>query len=230
MFNLPKHTFVKSVIPKKEFYDYCNNKQKKLLTNQIQRITWLHSLSNKTINLKGEEIEEIQVFHIELKQKVKIPELILLINRIIPYHIIFVVSYGDELYLSASTKYPNPTQENIDVVSDTATTEWMHREDMSYKFELRSSLDVVFNQFFLQIKDFTFEDDRYIEKGELERIIKIKQEIEELESKIKLAEAKVKSTKQINRELEYYQEQKKLERQLRLKKKSLMKNKSGILP
>jgi multidrug resistance efflux pump len=101
---------------------------------------------------------------------------------------------------------------------------------MSYKFELRSSLDVVFNQFFLQIKDFTFEDGRYIEKGELERLIKIKQEIEELESKIKLAEAKVKSTKQINRELEYYQEQKKLERQLRLKKKSLMKSKSGILP
>ena len=221
MFNLPKHTLVKNIIPKKEFHEHCNNKQKKLLANQVQRITWLHSLSNNTINLEGEDVKEIQIFYIELKKKEEIPEIILMINRVIPYHIIFVISYGDELYLSASTKYPNPTQENIDVVSDTATTEWMHREDMSYKFELRNNLDVVFNQFFLQIKDFVFEDGRYIEKDELERLIKIKQEIEKLERQIESVELKVRKTKHVNRQFEYHKKQKKLEEQLRLKQNQI---------
>lgn len=221
MFNLPKSSLEGGVIPKNSFDDYTDANLKRLLTKKVRRISWLNKLSYDTINLKGENVEEIQVFHIELKEKVEIPELLLMINRAIPYHIVFVVSYEDEVYVSASMKHPHPTRENTDVVTDTAVGEWMKREDVPYKFELTNSLDVVFNHFFLQIKNVAVDDGEHIDKQKLGQIIEIKSEVERLENDVKRARAKVNRTKQANRQLEYYQEFKELERQLEMKIKEL---------
>lgn len=223
MFDLPKNTLVKNVIPKNSFDDYTNAQLRRLLTDQVLRITWLHSLSHETINLKGKDIEEIQVFHIELKERVEIPQLLLMMNRAIPYHIVFVISYADEVYLSASMKHPHPTRENIDVVSDTATTDWMKREAMPYQFELMTSLDVVFYRFFLQIKDYKIEDGAHVRNEELERVIQLKKEIETLNKEIERVKKRVYNTKQANMQLEYYQELRGLEKELKIKEDKLKK-------
>lgn len=224
MFDLPKSSLIKSVVPKNSFDNYTNTHLKRFLADQVRRMSWLNKLSQDTINLKGENVVEIQVFHIELKEKIEIPDLLLMINRAIPYHIVFVVSYEDEVYLSASMKHPHPTRENIDVVTDTATTDWMKRTDMLYKFELTNSLDVVFNRFFLQIKNVAVDDDEHIDKQKLERIIEIKSEVERLENEVKRAKVKVNRTKQANRQLEYYEELRGLERQLEVKTRELKKD------
>ena len=214
MFDLPKSTLVKNVVPKNSFDDYTNAQLRRLLTDQVLRITWLHSLSHETINLKGNDIEEIQVFHIELKDRVEIPKLLEMMNRAIPYHIVFVISYADEVYLSASMKHPHPTRANIDVVSDTATTDWMKREAMPYQFELMNSLDVVFNRFFLQLKDYVVDEDTHVKNEELERVIQLKKEIESLEVQIERVKKRVHRTTQANRQLEVYRELRGLEKRL----------------
>lgn len=221
MFNLPKSEFKVSVIPKKSFDNYADANLKKLLTSKVKRINWLHKLSQDTINLKGENVEEIQVFNIELQEKVEIPELLLMINRAIPYHIIFVISYNNEIYVSASKKHPHPTKENTDVVTDTATSEWMKREDIPYKFELKNSLDVVFNHFFLQIKNVVVDNNEHIDNQKLEQLIKIKSEVERLENEVKYARARVNRTKQANKQLEYYLELKEMEKRLEEKRGEL---------
>jgi hypothetical protein len=67
LFDLPLSSKVDRVVPKNSFDDFASNKVKKLFTNQIQKILWKNKLSVETINLRGKEIDEIQIFDIELK-------------------------------------------------------------------------------------------------------------------------------------------------------------------
>ena len=68
VFNLPTSAKVGKAIPKNAFESYTNTKLKKLFSDHVARITWLYKLSPKTSNLEANEIKEIQIFKIELKQ------------------------------------------------------------------------------------------------------------------------------------------------------------------
>ena len=92
-FNLPKQTQVNKSIPKKTFDSYINSKQKKLFIDIIDKIKWTNKLSTETINLEGKEISEIQVFEIILRRKEDIEKLLEIIDKSIPYHIIFVLTF-----------------------------------------------------------------------------------------------------------------------------------------
>lgn len=85
-FNLPKSTKFGKVIPKNSFDAFTDTKQKKAFSDCIKRITWTNKLSKETINLIGKDIEEIQVFRIELKQKVEISKLLEVIDKAISYN------------------------------------------------------------------------------------------------------------------------------------------------
>jgi len=95
-FNLPEKSFVNKFIPKSKFFEKAvvNTKLKNEFTNKIQRITWEYKLSEDTIGvLKTDNVEEIQIFKIELKEK-EIPKNVLkMINNSIPYQIIYVFRY-----------------------------------------------------------------------------------------------------------------------------------------
>ena len=83
-FDLPKRTKVGRVIPKNHFDTYTNSKQKKQFTDYILRITWTNKLSSEIINLDFKEIREIEVFKVELKEKIDIPGILEIINKTIP--------------------------------------------------------------------------------------------------------------------------------------------------
>ena len=72
MFNLPKSTRIQKVIPKNAFDSYTNTRQRKLFSEKIQRITWTNKIAFDTVNITGVDISEIQVFKIELKEKIVI--------------------------------------------------------------------------------------------------------------------------------------------------------------
>src|SRR5690554_2316255 len=107
-FNLPTRSKVGRVVPKNSFDEYTNTKQKKLFTDAIQRITWTHKLSSDTINLDAKDIEEIQIFKVELKEQLDILKILDIINKAIPYHIVFWVGFKDVAYISTSAKHPHP--------------------------------------------------------------------------------------------------------------------------
>ncbi|MFI3211591.1 MAG: DUF4391 domain-containing protein [Peptostreptococcaceae bacterium] len=98
-FNLPKETYINKFIPKTLFYEKLNvsNNVKQDFVNLIDKITWMHKLSFDTIRInKTEEIEEIQIFEIILKEKT-IPKSVLnAITSKIPYPILFKLKYNDE--------------------------------------------------------------------------------------------------------------------------------------
>src|SRR5690606_32618984 len=109
---LPNSTIVNRVVPKNAFDSYTNTNQKKQFVEVVKKIRWTHKLSPNTINLSGNEINEIQIFEITLRQKERITDLLQIIDRAISYHIIFIMQFEDNIMLSASKKHAHPTNEN----------------------------------------------------------------------------------------------------------------------
>lgn len=150
-FNLPIRTKVGRVVPKNAFDNYTNTKQKKLLSDCIQRITWTNKLSSDTINLEAKEIKEIQIFKVELKEKSDILKLLEIINKSIPYHIVFWVEYNQEVFISTASKHPHPTNDDIALIDWVFTSEWFIKKNNYYTLNLKDSLDAVFKDICIQI-------------------------------------------------------------------------------
>lgn len=151
IFSLPHSTKVNRVIPKNAFDSYTTAKQKKLFTDLIARITWIHKISTETVNLESQDIKEIQIFDIELKAKEDIQPVLNIIDRAIPYHIIFIVEHEHLIYLSTSTKHPHPVNEDNAVIDWTFKTDWFVPEENKYTLQLKKSVDAVYHDFCIQL-------------------------------------------------------------------------------
>jgi hypothetical protein len=151
VFSLPSTTVVNRAVPKNAFDSYTTAKQKKLFTDLIQRITWTHKLSTDTVNLETKEIKEIQVFKVELKTQETIDPLLAIIDRAIPYNIIFVVKYEENIYLSTSVKHHHVVNEDNAVIDWTFKTDWFTSDDNKYALVLKKSLDAVYLDFCIQL-------------------------------------------------------------------------------
>lgn len=209
MFNLPQTSSVFRVIPKNAFDNYTNTRQKKLFTDQIHKIIWKNKLSKETINLSGHAIQEIQIFEIELKDKYDIKELLNIMNRAIPYHLIAVVNWKNEFYISATAKHLNVANENLAVIDYVFQSDWKLISENPYQLELKNDLDWVFANFCEQLSGVTSLSGQTIEK-----LIEKNVETDKLKNKIYKLEAAIKKEKQFNRKVELNQKLKTLKDQL----------------
>jgi len=151
LFNLPYTTTVNRVIPKNAFDEYANTKQRRLFTDQVSRVIWTHKISPDTVNLEAREIKEIQVFEIELKFREDIKTILDIIDKAIPYHIIFIPAFNGEAYISLSVKHPHPVDENHTVIDWTFRSEWFSLGEKKYAIQLKRSIDAVFHDLCIQI-------------------------------------------------------------------------------
>jgi len=185
MFHLPKSTEVNKVIPKNAFDNYTNTKQKKLFSDKIQRVTWANKIAFDTVNLEGIDVSEIQIFKIELKEKIFIKDLLSIIEKSIPYNLIFWIEFGNEFYISTSVKHLHPQKEDVAVIDYTFTSEWKSVEDNKYQIESKKNIDWIFKNFCDQFKTVNVETKSITELVEkqksndslLKEIVKIKVEI-----------------------------------------------------
>jgi len=71
-----------------------NTKLKREFTEKIQKITWEYKLSESTVGMsKTDTVEEIQVFVIQLKEQTIPKNVLKLIDRAIPYPILYVFTH-----------------------------------------------------------------------------------------------------------------------------------------
>lgn len=196
-FNLPNQTIVNKSIPKNAFDSYTNSKQKKLFTDIVERIKWTNKLSKDTINLKGKEIQEIQVFHITLRKNENVQKILDIIDKSIPYHIIFMLSFNNEVMISVSQKHLHPTNENNTVIDWTFKTEWLKKENLTYELNLKNSLDDIIKDFCIQLS--TKKEGKGLS---IDKIVENEAQIEKLKKEIDSLQKKIKSMKQFNRKLE----------------------------
>ena len=151
LFNLPFNTIIRRFVAKSHFDSYTNSKQKAMFTNDISKIIWSNTLSTQTINLPHKDIEEIQIFNIELKAKKEIKNILEIIDRAIPYHIIFVVTYEEMVYLSASSKHASPLNDNKSVIDWVYCSPWINKAENKYHLKLKKDIDTIFFDFCSQL-------------------------------------------------------------------------------
>ena len=188
---LPKKCEVNKFIPKKVFYEKVgiSSSIKDDFVNLVDRITWLYKLSPDTIGIsKNEKVEEIEIFQIDLKEK-KIPTTILkTITKGIPYKILFVLKYENELCYSVK-------------VEDFYTSEWNKKLDFEYN---AINLEIVFENI---VKNIIGENDN---NNSFKDIIETKNILNDLENKINNLKNKIKKEKQFNKKVELNKELNKL--------------------
>lgn len=209
-FNLPSRTKVGRVVPKNAFDEYTNTKQKKQFTDGIQRITWTHKLSSETVNLEAKDIKEIQVFKVELKEQTDILKILEIINKAIPYHIVFWVEFKEQAYISIAAKHPHPTNEDISVVDWTFTSDWFNMAAAPFQFNLKGSLDTVFKDLCVQL---TGKPD--LGKESLNNILKNQQEIDWLKKEISKLRFAIIKSRQFNEKVELNLKLNRLEKELK---------------
>ncbi len=197
MLVLPPTTVVNKVVPKNSFDKYINTKQKKLFSEFIEKIRWANKLSKQTIRLEGKDVNEIQVFEISLKKKTAADDLLNIIDRHIPYHIIFVLLFENEVLYSVAQKHAHPVSDESSVLDWRFSSNWVNQDESLFRLNLKINLDEVFADFCLQI---TGKEKR--QNQTLSQVIIIEQNRKLLLYEINKLEADIKGCKQFNKKVE----------------------------
>jgi hypothetical protein len=209
LFNFPNTARVNRVIPKNAFDDYTNTRQKKQFADLVSKITWTHKLSIDTINLTGKEVGEIQVFRLELKVKEDVKSLLEIIDKSIPYPIIFVVTYEEGVYLSTSVKHPHPVNENNSIIDWTFKSDWFPQTENRYSITLKKNLDTVYRDFCIQLSDTP-----QLANESLDTVINKSKEVQKLRTEISKLKSAISKSRQFNQKVEMNMRLKEVEAQL----------------
>lgn len=195
MLDISKKCYVNKFLPKKLFYGKIaiSPSIKEDFTNQVDRITWLYKISPDTIDIsKTNNVEEIEVFQLDLKEKIIPKNVIKVITKGIPYKILFLLKYNEEYcYLLK--------------VDDIYNLEWNKEINIDFN---AINLEVLYENIVKTIID-KKDDDR-----NFEIIIEEKNRIDDLNKKIINLRNKIKSEKQFNKKVELNIELQKLKKEM----------------
>ena len=200
---LPLSACVNKFIPKNKFYEKAalTGKIQKAFTDKIQKITWKYKLAEDTIGIsKTEHVTEIQIFEIELKEQVIPKNLLKIIDRAIPYPILYCFVYHQAFAWAITLKQEN-TPENYYIGN------W--DEDMVFDFT-GINLEKVYQKL---VQAFIRPEAK--KTDDFNEWVDTDTQIKSLENEISMLEKKIRAEKQFNRKVEIHKIL--LEKQDRLK-------------
>ena len=195
MIKLPESCEVNKFISKKTFYEKVNisSSAKQDFIDKLEKIYWKYKLSEDTINItKTDDVEEIEIFELVLKEKCDIKSLIKVITKEIPYIILFLVKFNDEF------QYAIKVDDNI-LISN-----W--NEEKDFKF-VGFNLKEVYNDIVRKI----INDET---TNNIKDVLEINKQKEELEKKINILKSKINKEIQFKKKVELNQELRILEKDL----------------
>lgn len=196
MIKLPKKCVVDKFIPKKIFYEKVNlsSSLKQEFVDKVDKIYWKYKISEDTLNIsKTENVEEIEIFEITLKEKVDCKSIIKVITKNIPYIILFEIYCKDEV------------QYAIKHNDDIYFTNWNEKIDFNFD---GIDLNIVYENIIRSVANISEQNNNINEELEKsKRISEIQKEMEKLERKMK-------AEKQFNRKVELNLELNKIKKEL----------------
>jgi len=188
--NLPKEALVDKFIAKSKFYEKStiNTKLQKEFVNSIKKITWKYKLAESTIGLATTDtVTEIQVFEVELKKMVLPLKVLKIIDKSIPYQILYRFLYNGNVSWGITLK-DKTTVENY------YFSQW--NEDITFDFT-GINLEKVYQKI---VKSFI--DHKTSDESTFKNIVETDKKIKALENEILLLESKIKKEKHLNRKVE----------------------------
>lgn len=109
MFTYPKQAEVDRKVAKTKIFTHVrpSKRVKDFFAEQIEEIVWKYKLSPETVNLPARDgINEIQVFEITLKTSECDEAVLHLIEKAIPFPLLFQLKHGDQVRFVAAYKRP----------------------------------------------------------------------------------------------------------------------------
>ena len=134
MLSLPKSTEFNKRIPKQKFYDNLDISPtlKKAFIQQIQAVYWRNKLAPATMNISaGKQVTELEVFEIVLTSQELNEAVLRQIDREIPYHILFILTFGNKSRLAVSYKEPTESGKNAFQVGQYFWGPWVEHDKLS---------------------------------------------------------------------------------------------------
>ncbi len=216
MLDLPKSTEFNKRIPKQKFYEnmYISPKLKKVFVEQVKIIYWRNKIATSTANLaEGTNVTELEVFEIKLNSQLLDEELLRQIDRVIPYHILFLLEYQEKYQAWIGYKEILISKNNSIKINDYYHTDWDDLENLSLKME-GLSIDKVYENYIRQIAG---EKLKTIDTEEtLKESIERNERHQFLQKQIDVLNVKMQKEKQLNRKMEMNTELKRLKKEITL--------------
>lgn len=213
MLGLPKSTELNRRIPKQKFYDNAQLTPavKKAFVDQIKKITWKNKLSPATINLQpSDEIEELEVFEIQLNSNLIDEGILRAIDNSIPYHILYVLEYegNSQVWIPFKEKSANGSYK----------TDLYYHSDWQSEDALKLTINgltmkELYEGLVRQIAKDAIEKDDSQTSSNLKESIERSKKKKDLEKKIEKLQAQVRKEKQFNKQVELNSKLKKLKKE-----------------
>lgn len=215
MLGLPQSTEYGKKIPKQKFYGNINitANLKRIFVEQIKGISWTNKIASSTVNVAdGQEVHEIEVFEITLTDNNLDEAVLLQIDREIPYHIIYVLSYDGMYQVWIGYKEKSISGSNAFKVSTYYHTDWIHEDKLQDTIKIvGTTLDAVYENFVKQVAGDRLQSDN---SEDLKILVEKDNRRKEIEKQISALQSKIRKEKQLNRQMEMNEEVKRLKKKL----------------
>lgn len=213
---MPVSTLFERRIPKQKFYDKpsITPPLKRFFVEQINNIYWRNKIAPSTLNVAaGNVVTEIEVFEIRLNQRGLDKSVLPLIDKEIPYHILFLLTYEDEMQAWINYKEESKARSGALKSGVYYHTAWVCSDSIILKLD-GLNMDMIYENFIRQIAGKCLT--RY---GDID--IKVAIANDERRSKlvkeVAALEKKVRCEKQFNVQVELNNELKQLKKKLEYK-------------
>ena len=213
MLGLPKGTEFNKRVPKQKFYENLSVTPalKRIFIDQIKVIYWRNKIAATTMNLAaGDAVTEIEVFEVRLNGPQLDETVLRLIDKEIPYHILFLLEYDGKYQAWTAYKETASSGSNAFKVGAYYHTDWLPEEALPLKVD-GLGIDKVYENFVRQIAGEALQaDGSETLKESVERDERRKQ----LEKQITALQAKVRREKQLNKQVQLNAELKRLREEI----------------
>lgn len=153
MLAFPKSTAYGRRIPKNKFYEHLpvTPEIKRLFIDQIAAITWRNKLSPETLNVEaGKRVREIEVIAIQLNQQDIDRRVLQLIDKGIPYHLLFLLEHDSKIQLRIGFKEQSAAGADSFRVLQYYQTAWHAPEDSTLALN-GLNMDALYENLVVQI-------------------------------------------------------------------------------
>jgi len=211
--DLPRSTVFNRRIPKQKFYENLSvtAELKRIFVEQINVIYWRNKISPATVNIAaGENVPEIEVIEIHLNQPSLDRRVLQLIDREIPYHILFLLMHEEQI--QAWIGYKEQSQGGTAAFKPGTyyNTGWHPVNEISLRID-GLNMDAVYEGFIRQIAGKRLEDKT---GGDLKNAVARDERRRKLQKEIAALENKVRREKQFNVQVALNGELKRLRKEL----------------
>lgn len=215
MFGFPASTEFGKRIPKQKFYENIDITPtlKRVFVEQIRLIYWRNKLATTTLNLAaGDAVKEIEVFEVLLNAPQLDEAVLRQIDREIPYHILFILTYDGKAQAWIGYKEAAASGSNAFKVSRYYHTDWVPEDELRFRVD-GLNMDAVYESLVRQIavRGGALQAD----SGEsLQASVERDETRRQLEKQIAALESKMRKEKQLNRRMEINAELKRLRKEI----------------